>query len=68
MKPQTKHQLETRRILKSARVAIRLKHALMCDEELCKRMPVIAKQIEDALLRGKALKFSVSELLEDATK
>ena len=68
MKPQTKHQLESRRILKSARVAIRLKHALMCDKELCERMPVIAKQIEDALLKGKAHNFSVAEFLADATK
>jgi hypothetical protein len=64
MRKLTKHQIERALILKAARTAIRLKHAMMCDRELCERVPEIAKQIEDAFLQGKKFRFS----LDDATK
>jgi hypothetical protein len=60
----TKHDIERKRIIKAARTAIRLKHSLAADAEMAQRLPAIEKQLEDALLKGKAVKISVAHLLD----
>lgn len=64
MKAKTKHETEKAGILKAARTAIRLKHSLAADKEMSIALPVLEKELDQALLRGKPIKISVAHLLD----
>lgn len=57
------HEIQKAKMIKAARAAIRLKHALAADQELYERLPELERKIDAALLTGKPLEFTVAELL-----
>lgn len=61
MKFLTDIDIQRAAMLKAARAAIRLKHALAADAEIAKRLPELESAIDYALQTGKAYELNVGE-------
>lgn len=59
----TDHELERKKLLKAVRAMVRLKYALMADEELNRVLPQIAGDFDRAIAAGKPYELAVQSLL-----
>lgn len=61
-----KGELEQQRanLMKAARAAIRLKHAIAADNEINEVLPELERRINTALLNGEAFELDVQSILE----
>jgi hypothetical protein len=60
----TERELEKARLLKTARTAIRLKHALEADTEINEKLPAIEDAIDHALNTGTTYELDLQSVIE----
>ena len=54
--------------LKAYRTAIRLKYALLADDEIMRRLPELEKRIHAAIAAGQPLELDPAEMFTEATE
>lgn len=54
------------KVLKAFRAGIRLKHSLAADEEIARRLPVVQKQIDQAMLSGRSMELDAASAFSEA--
>lgn len=58
MRQVTELQIRKAAMLKAARAAIRLKHMLAADAEIARELPLIEREIDEAMTDGRSLELN----------
>lgn len=59
-------EMQKANALKALRTGIRLKYALLADEEINDRLPALEKEIDRALAEGEPLEITLGALIDAA--